>query len=527
MSTDKVTNNADTEDQSLLELRINKFVKVLLKVVSAERVVKLLKYYCPLAVEFEVQPTHEEIADFLEVYYLMVFKWHFNKNVSWRIKSLGFVLRFHTLRRVSKFCNIISGKARNCFKVLKRSFKNLTKKTEHSQKQLILKNLSDKSKNPVTGFKSGFPVEIWMLLVDFGLDAGNLVRVNTELFSIFAPRLYKSIHMDIVLSSLNPLKSKYSHYLKHGGNYPHHASDPFKIFESYKDSTKYDYEFLDIVHRGCNDKVVTSMVINDQNAHVRVETRVIREFKKVQQFFDNVIMNENSILRKFNKELSSNVFVLDGFTNLIEDSNKLGIELQKLSQNSNLNVMRYDSDVLNSFGYSFEYEDFIRDDKPFGPGDLEFMEEMDAEQTAASKLLPECGFYKELLHLGIQFDEMKSNFSSRRELSNLNDVESVKELDPIKSWNQSLPRFWTKDAVYHKGPENIEVDKRLFCTEENTLNFLIKFMDPFTLKDHNSERSTSLLFSAQVCDERANNDTTRHGMMSIVPQNILINRFMN
>ncbi|CCH45662.1 hypothetical protein BN7_5247 [Wickerhamomyces ciferrii] len=512
-------------DQNVPKL-IGKVVRLLLKIVSAEKLNNALKRWI-LPSGMDTKPNERDIFESLAGYYIYYIRFKINRLFVWKFKMFGYLLRFNTIKKFSNLSSKISNIASSNFKKL-----NVFDKIPLFKK--LFNSGSDKMvKKPVTNFKSIFPIEIWGIIVDYGVDPANLVRVNRELCNTFAPIVYKSIHLDVVLSSLDPLKQKYSHYLKHGSTYPFQASNSYKIYELYENSSDYDYEFLDIVHEGKKNLILRSKVTNEYDLQIDTETRIIREFNKVKQFYENVLMNEESVLRNFIKEISGNVLVLDGLNSLIAPSNKFGEVLQSLSKVDSLNLVKFDGEQFDGFAFAPRYNEFIEEDKPFDGGECCGYEEESFEEFAVRKLLPENEFYEEFLYIAFYFDELKE-YSNRRNLFNTNEVNTLKANDSIRKWNLNLPMltYEQKSAAYHKGAEKMEIGSREFFTKSDTLDFLSGFLNVFSSKNFNKARDTSLLLTgiSRVPNGQNDSDLTAEemddfGITRFKPYNILINGF--
>ncbi|CCH43444.1 hypothetical protein BN7_2992 [Wickerhamomyces ciferrii] len=504
-------------DQILKPTKIARVMDILLKVVSVEKVAHVLSRLTGSKKFNFREPDKKGVTDLVEFYYRWTIQWQFERLVTWKIKKLGVLINFHLIKRVSDISTKIIDKLQvssfpNLFTFL-RSFKISRYGT---------------SITPVTGFKSCFPIEIWSLIVDFGADPGNLLRVNKELFGTFAPRLYRSIHIDIVLSSLDPLKLYYGHYVKHGGTYPYQTSDFYKLYERYQNSGSFDYEFLDTVHRNSKNNTTKSFIINDKGVKVYIETRIIKKFCKVLLFYENVLINESSIMKKFIKELSGNILVLNGMKCLLE-SLEVNQTIQSMSQDKNLKVIRCKTEPLDTFEHCLCYETYIERDKSFIWEESWYLEKYErCAQPFASSLFPDSVFFKELLILGVIFDQFKS-FENRRMFSLIQVSRELQILDPFKYWNSTLDRpiYKKKGPARLKGPGTIKIENRTFFTKATTIGFLSGLMKAFSSKINDSkiDSNSSLFITGLVLNPDVNQDAREVGAkVTFDTYSIIINK---
>ncbi|CCH43310.1 hypothetical protein BN7_2858 [Wickerhamomyces ciferrii] len=493
------------------ETKLYRFIELIVKVIPA---VYIAIVFHLMGLK-ECDPP-EPIGIVYSVRYEIEVRLHYAiKKFLWKTQKAGYYIRFKS----SKGCNFFAKHYKRAQKSLL-SFLNKLIKT--------YKGKPDISSNK----ELCFPSEIWLKIVQYGVNPGNMIRVNKRLFNLFSPMVYHSFHLDLVLSSTSLLQKQYSHYLDFAELYYLHPQDPYKLYENYQKSKGAKYEFLDTYHRRFpNESYYTSNCELSSGAVVTIKTKVFRSFKDVERFLSQTITNENSYFRHFVQELSSNITIIDDFNELIEDCFMFGETISKLSKNEALNVLSCNAKSFQVFDFlTEEYEDCIRKniEPPLFKESL--IDLVSTSYLPFKDILPENPYFREMTLAGILFDDLQEG-KQRRRLHNIKTNGELENCNPFKIWDSvSKPKgnlFAKKESIL-KGPGTVQVHGRHFFTEEETQNFLSQFVRSVTEFESHRNFKSSILISGvtQIFDiSQTQEDQNSIAVpYEVVPQIILINR---
>ncbi|CCH44568.1 hypothetical protein BN7_4134 [Wickerhamomyces ciferrii] len=212
------------------------------------------------------------------------------------------------------------------------------------------------------------PIEIWEYIAYHGeINYSIMLRINKSFLYTFAPKVFDTLKLTIVLSTLTKMKLNDESFLKNGPDtikYKYYNS--YSIYERDQESKKFDYEFLDtaIEDQDYFKGIGPKKIKRPQNPHrsFNGEERFnhpfeIRSFKKIQLILKNILQNPNSIMKKFIKELLIDICMFDGFdklmtmekSSLVEGSSSEHESLEKLiyqeiKQLRRTSVLKVDSD---------------------------------------------------------------------------------------------------------------------------------------------------------------------------------------
>ncbi|CCH42821.1 hypothetical protein BN7_2366 [Wickerhamomyces ciferrii] len=500
----------DEEEDSWV---IYKLSEVALKLIPKKCLKELFKM---AGNEEELEPEIGNVYGF--IYHVLNFKIKVPiKRFIWKIQKAMFFGRYKT---------------QCCFERIENSelIKRLTKVINHVESSFnkLASNLNlikaPPTKEPCTGFSCCFPIEVWYLLVkDYNVNAGNLVRVNKELCNFFAPVVYKSIHMDITISPIDTLQTFYSHYCNFGSTYLFQPSSPFKMYKMLHDSQNFQYEFIDLIHTSSSND-------NADN----VSTRYIRNFRDVKNVFENIISNPNSLFKDFVKELTTSICFLDGFDKFTKEGSNFAGTIQSLSNKTKLNVLASDFNSFDTFELDENYEYYIRKGIDF---DLEELDCLVNDFTVprfpyVKETLPESEFYRELTLPGIVQDDFKKDSKYRSQIFNANSMKDLESSNPFQRWNEELqPDTWNYDRetkTQLKGAGSIKLQNRSFFSEVDTQNFLSNFVHSIaSMNVKKTSKTSTLIFGSHDIENSYMDDTEEERdqniPFSITPHMIIIN----
>ncbi|CCH42874.1 hypothetical protein BN7_2419 [Wickerhamomyces ciferrii] len=414
----------------------------------------------------------------------------FIKKLFWKTQKAGYYIRFK--------CSEGSNFFFKHFKRAKESFMSI-----FSNDLMVKKEHKPEDEGPFATSNSDvqeiwFPSEIWLKIVQYDVNPGNMIRVNKRLFNLFSPMVYHSFHLDLVISSTYLLQKQYSHYLDFAWCYYFHPQDPYKLYENYQKSKTANYEFLDTSHRRFpNEGSFISNVELSSGAVVAIKTKIFRDFEDVERFFNRTITNENSYFKQFIQELSTNVSIIDDFNELLEDCYAFGKTIKNLSKNKTLNVLSCNTDSFQAFDFlTEEYEDCIRDNIQPPLFEEQTFELVSTSHLPNNDIFPENPYYKQMTIAGVLFDDLQQQ-KDRRRLHNIKSQEELEIYNPFKAWNSvNKPEynFDSKKASSSKGPGTVQVHGRHFFTEEETHEFLSHFVGSVAVfESHRNLKSSTLI----------------------------------
>ncbi|CCH43426.1 hypothetical protein BN7_2974 [Wickerhamomyces ciferrii] len=500
----------DEEEDSWV---IYKLSEVVLKLVPKKYIKELFKM---VASEEEIEPDIYYVYSF--IYYVLTFKIKVPiKRVLWKFQNVMFFSRYKT---------------QLCFKIIKNSdlIKSITKVIHHVKSSFnkLASNLNlikaPQTKEPCTQFTACFPIEVWYLLVkDYNVNAGNLVRVNKQLCDFFAPVVYKSIHMDITIGSIDTLQTFYPHYCNFGSTYLFQPSSPYKMYKMLHDSQNFQYEFIDLIHTSSSND-------NADN----VSTRYIRNFKDVKNVFENTISNPNSLFKDFVKELTTSICFLDGFDKFTREGSNFAQTIQSLSNKTELNVLASDLNAFDTFELDEDYEYYIRRGIDF---DLETLYWTIGDFTVRwypyiKETLPESEFYRELTLPGIVQDDFKKDSKYRYQIFNAKSIEDIESSNPFQRWNEELQlnsrRSHRENNIHFKGAGSIKLQNRSFFSEVDSQHFLSNFVQSIaSMNMKKTSKTSTLIFGSHDIETNYTDDTEEERrqniQFSITPHMIIIN----
>ncbi|CCH43232.1 hypothetical protein BN7_2779 [Wickerhamomyces ciferrii] len=435
----------------------------------------------------------------------------------WEVQKVGYNVRFQLSR---------------CFDFFAKHFERAKKSFISISNVLIKKEFKSNPKGQLTTTGERelcFPSEIWLKIVDYDINPGSLIRVNTKLFNLISPMVYNSFHLDLVLSSTYLLQRQYSHYLEYADRYYIHPEDPYRLYQNFQKSKTAKYEFLDTSHRKFpGESCYTSSCELSSGAVVSIETKIFRDFEDVKRFLNLTINNENSYFKQFVQELSTNITIIDDFNDLFEDCFEKTIK--ELSKNEALNVLTCDPESFHVFDFfDLEYENYIRENtKPqlgFGP----WFDLVSNLYLPFKDIFPEAPYYREIVIAGILFDHLQDH-KKRRKLHDITTQSDLEASNPFNDWSlMSKPKgdFDSKKEAVLKGPGTVKVHDHHFVTEEETFNFLRHFVDSVALFESHRDIKCYTLISGVTKVFGTSPDLVQDSSQipyDFQPQIILINR---
>ncbi|CCH40799.1 hypothetical protein BN7_333 [Wickerhamomyces ciferrii] len=335
-----------------------------------------------------------------------------------------------------------------------------------------------------------FPMEILELIVNYGdLKASTMLMINKTFFITFSSKLYKSLHLTIVLSKLTKMKLNDTNFLKYGPDLLNIPCDSYSIYERNKNSKKFDYEFLDT-------EIIPDQILNDKlyddldHEHPRTKTPTeVRSFSKIIHIIEAIIHNPNSKMRCFIKEVIIDICILDGFkelfgiqtegSNLIRElvtktQNKDIISASSSANNRTKVIPIDDTFQRNRWNDSFEsYEKF----KEFSARTY-----TDPKKSKIFNIFPQNVYFKELLTIYLtsinnyptELRRSLFHIQNRTHLDHCNHFRYWEKLMRLKStrpiYNRSNPK--TRQNITFNSQLCVDITKREFKTKEDTNDFL-------------------------------------------------------
>ncbi|CCH40732.1 hypothetical protein BN7_266 [Wickerhamomyces ciferrii] len=176
-----------------------------------------------------------------------------------------------------------------------------------------------------------FPMEVWEIIANIGkLNNSILMSINISFFYTFAPKIYDTLKLTIVLTPLTKMKLTDESFLKNGPDIANNRyNDSYSIYERHEESRSFDYESLDTsiddqdYFKGVDPKD------RYKHKHPRFKFKSglrgersnqpfeVRNLKNIRFILKNILQNPHSIMKMFIKEIMVDVCVFDGFNELM------------------------------------------------------------------------------------------------------------------------------------------------------------------------------------------------------------------
>ncbi|CCH43885.1 hypothetical protein BN7_3439 [Wickerhamomyces ciferrii] len=341
-------------------------------------------------------------------------------------------------------------------------------------------NVIDKSVSNHNGTANRIklPMEIWENIAHIGkINYSMMIIINKSFFCTFAPKIYDTLRLTIVLSPLTKMKLNDEAFLKNGPDtIKNKYYDSYSIYERHQESASFDYEFLDTsindqdYFKGI-DPAKHEYFRHDHPLILRSELRgerfnkpfEVRSLKNIQFILKNILQNPNSIMKKFIKEILIDICVFDGFDKLMtmkhsslitgstngHESIKELID-QVLEQNELVSVLKISADQnqVKPFHAAPLDDNFdrIRWKDSLEDKTTRFFKIYNNIKTKLAhesikhdlySIFPQNVYYKELLSVYLLSGKLYSD-RLRRRLSEFEYIEEFEAANPIKHWYHTI-----------------------------------------------------------------------------------------
>ncbi|CCH40730.1 hypothetical protein BN7_264 [Wickerhamomyces ciferrii] len=379
-----------------------------------------------------------------------------------------------------------------------------------------------------------FPMEIWEVIAHIGnIDNLIMMSINRSFLYTFAPKIYDTLKLTIVLSPLTKMKLTDECFLKKGPDTIRDKHyDSYSIYKRHQESQKFDYEFLDtsiITDQDFFEEIHLDAIKRHKHFGLfKSEDRgersnhpfEIRSLKNIQFILKNILQNPNSIMKKFIKEILLDICVFDGFDKLMTfEQNSLvngstrGQESldelidQQIEKNELVSVMTDQNEYLHVTPLDDNF-DRVRWKDPLEDKAPRFGRVLNNIQTKFTResiisdiyhIFPQNVYFKELLSVYLLSDQSYSNILRRR-LSKFKNSMDFQNANPVIHWFRTLVDNCS-DRITNEfdvagcfkmivtGQSCVKITNREFKTElqvNEILNDLIKILtnvEPINIED--------------------------------------------
>ncbi|CCH44398.1 hypothetical protein BN7_3961 [Wickerhamomyces ciferrii] len=498
----------------------------------------------------------------------------------WRLNRLLCPIRYHLSKRLNSLYQW----------TYHSKLKSLIKKNEDFQDFDVSK--IDDIEKPVSNHNGNvnelvLPMEIWEIIAQIGkIDYSIMLNINKSFLNTFAPKIYDTLKLTIVLTPLTKMKLNDEAFLKNGPDLIMDTKyyDSYSIYKRHQESKKFDYEFLDTSIRdqdyfkGIDPKQIkrhhhpTMSESKDRGENVNHPFEV-RSLRKIQFILKNILQNPNSIMKSFIKDILVDICIFDGFNKLMTMKQRFssGYESlkelidQEIKQNEHVSVMKVNSGQnefksisVIPFDDNFDrirWQDpllnrKIRNSRMIGSIKTKFKEHTFSH---LGYIFPQNIYYKELLSVYLLSDHLYSHILRRR-LSKFEKSMYFQNANPIKHWRYTVLNHCYNRITkrvnrpsYYKmivtGQSCVKIEDREFKTELQVYEILKTLIETLIVKSDNGVggnsygldhvQSSILILGIddgipQVSKEFTQNlshmDNRRNPLLKLTPQLILINK---
>ncbi|CCH44782.1 hypothetical protein BN7_4350 [Wickerhamomyces ciferrii] len=450
----------------------------------------------------------------------------------WKLDRLSFPIRYYSSNKLQHIYEYIDN-----FKIS--MFKSSLMKTddeegfENIEFNIIDESTSIYNENPNNN--SILPMEIWEYIAYHGeINYSIMLSINKSFFYTFAPKVYDTLKLTIVLSPLTKMKLTDESFLKNGSDTIRYKyCDSYSIYERDQESKKFDYEFLDTTIEDqdffkCNgpQKIARPQPPDPRSMFHKKERYnhpfEIRSLKKIQLFLKNVLQNPNSIMKKYIKEILVDICMFHGFDKLMTMEKSSSVEgssseheslekliYQEIKQHERTSVLNVDSDQEESepidvapLDENFDrirWKDPLRDK---GPRFYRFSHnvrtksDIDTIRDDLHHIFPQNVYFKELLSVYLLSSDKAYSHILRRRLSHYMNPINFQKFNPIKNWSRTvvancIDKLVTREpdtARYFRmiitGQSCVKITNREFKTKLQVYEFLDDLIKTLTIKSN-------------------------------------------
>ncbi|CCH46222.1 hypothetical protein BN7_5813 [Wickerhamomyces ciferrii] len=366
-----------------------------------------------------------------------------------------------------------------------------------------------------------FPIEIWEIIMQKGGIRMEVLSINRAIFNGLAPYVYggsgiEKLQLLLVVSSTKKMRQNDACFLREGPDFPDKPCDSYSIYERNLESSKYEYEFLDVSY-------------DVARAFPDEKTLVITDYDEIKMLFYHVMNNPDSILRRTIKSINVDISILHGYQELVYDSQvyrvlehfgrSLGIERVSSRTQVKADGFFYGPDSHQLFNEEESRWDDPRlgISKTFDPHSFSKV-----PYNTANEVFPNKVYFNELVHLSELFKSYDSG--GRSELCKITTKDKLRKNHPYKKYVLS-PEQITQDPEFDVeqlkvegeiASHNIKIIKRRFASDKKVQS-LIKLMVETLSSDKIFNDTDTSLFISGMPDFQETRDFLKktHGGLNI------------
>ncbi|CCH42053.1 hypothetical protein BN7_1592 [Wickerhamomyces ciferrii] len=357
-----------------------------------------------------------------------------------------------------------------------------------------------------------FPLEIWDMIMKRGGVKREVLRLNRGIFNDLAPYAFggggfQNLQLLLVVSSTKKMRQNDACFLREGPDFPDKPCDSFSIYKRDLESSKFEYEFLDVAY--------------DAPKRIRDEkTLVITDYEDIKFLFHHLISNPDSIVKKSFKSIRVDISILHGYKELIYDSDsKVNHALKHYGKS--LDIGSFSSMIqakTDEFFYGTDsHQLFNKGESRWGHPKLGISNNSDAHSfskvshNTANEVFPSKVYFNELIHLSELFKSYDSG--ERNELFKISTKKELRKNHPYQKYVVSPDQF--KESPDFDGQQlkmdgaiashNIKIQKRRFSSA-NEVKSLIKLMVETLSCDKIFHDTDASLFISGMSDFQETNE---------------------
>ncbi|CCH45973.1 hypothetical protein BN7_5560 [Wickerhamomyces ciferrii] len=357
-------------------------------------------------------------------------------------------------------------------------------------------------------FDNVFPMEIWDLIANYGdLKSSTMLMVNKTFMQTFASKLYDTLQLTIVISTLTKMKLNDKSFLKYGFDKKEVLPGLKSQVEArHKYNKNYDYEYLEteiLRDRWVDYYVNCSNFNEEQHKHPKPtkflerknKPEEIKSIYKIKYIMKNVFHNPQSKMKQFIKEVLIDVCVLDEMDKLLSDSNDLSKLIKENysnpSSNEKISILRTScKNPVVPLDDNFEKRRWEDQDETNERYQV-FADKVlfSLRRSKILDLFPRDVYFKELSTVHLLSREMYSS-QLRRRLFNLTDENTFNKANPVRYWCDRLLYYLNHtanplnlDPLYTliiNAQIRVDIKHRQVETKAGINKFLSELIQPFT-----------------------------------------------
>ncbi|CCH44024.1 hypothetical protein BN7_3581 [Wickerhamomyces ciferrii] len=427
----------------------------------------------------------------------------------WRVKTCHYPIKHCIGRGFSKSKRTIKVMVDKCPK------KDPTDKKKNDQD-------NTEKKNPtLTG---ELPLEIWNDIIMMGADPKVLIRINKQFYHSIAPRLYKKfekLQLLLILTKTDKIKANDSNFLKYGPDYPHKPCvNGYKIYERLQEGIKHEFEFLEVIPKTAQFAEIFLGPIHKE-IKKKTNTILISSFNDIEFLFENILNNDESVLKHMIKNISMDISIFDGFEQVMYTPGKIqGSELsiddliksiidkrKKQPENTEIEMFQSETNGLCVTNHNDNFKGCRWKQEPDGNLRTRYIYETERgsfyKRHMNNQKFPLNVYFMELLHIyqcyqiylddeRIKFENIKSNEELYQQTPFRDIYDEIFTVDEIAD---SCIEYGSRSLLTFEKCSRMKIPHRCFKTEDETFK---KLNNIICLMLNEDKISTSLLFNG-IC----------------------------